>query len=91
MDLTETFIGFCTGIIAAVIPKSFRSKKESDELLIALVKTLQGEVERMHKELEIVRKEYDLKLKNVQTEYGELLTKYNQLKKDFQDYKAKNK
>ena len=91
MDISEAIFGFITGIATSLVPRFFRSKKENDELLLSLIKALQSEVERMHVDLAKVREEYDLKLQNVQTEYSQLLIKYNQLKKDFQEYKTKNK
>jgi hypothetical protein len=91
MDITEAAFGFITGIVSSLVPRFFRSKKENDEFLLELVKTLRSEVERMHLELGKVREEYDSRLKSVQAEYNQLLSKYNTLKKDFQDYKNNNK
>lgn len=91
MNMSDTIIGLIIGFVINLIPRFTRTKKENDELLLGLIKSLQSEVERMHVDLAKVRKEYDLKLQNVQTEYSQLLIKYNQLKKDFQEYKTKNK
>ena len=87
MDITEALFGFVTGLATSLAPRLFRSKKENDEILIALVKALQAEVQRMHNDLKMVREEYDLKLIQVQSEYDELLKKYNGLKKDFLELK----
>jgi hypothetical protein len=90
MEATDAAIGFFTGLASSLLPRLFRTKKETDDTLIATVKVLQDEVKRMHDDLAKVRAEYDLRLKTIQEEYGTLLNKYQQLKTEFTNYKKAN-
>lgn len=94
MDLTEILIGFISGVASSVIPKFFRSKKEGDDFLLELIKTLREEIARLREDVKIARSEAQeaqtlaqQKYEALEREYNELLKKHNQLKTDFTNYK----